>query len=80
MHPGAHCVSDCKWATFFKHGKGVWACNAMYAAAHFDLTRFRALKRINALIQDAQREPFDGLSLARRTLSAISMRWPMAGD
>ncbi|RWA50561.1 hypothetical protein AU476_27620 [Cupriavidus sp. UYMSc13B] len=34
--PGAHCVSDGKWVVFYKHGEEVWACNAMYAAAHFD--------------------------------------------
>ncbi|MFS8979711.1 hypothetical protein PO002_35440 [Cupriavidus necator] len=38
VFPGAHCVSDGKWATFYKNGEEVWACNAMYAAAHFDFT------------------------------------------
>ncbi|MBP0622482.1 hypothetical protein [Cupriavidus consociatus] len=37
VFPGAHCVSDGKWVTFHKNGEEVWACNAMYAAAHFDL-------------------------------------------
>ncbi|MFS8979738.1 hypothetical protein PO002_35610 [Cupriavidus necator] len=29
-------MSDGKWVTFYKGGEEVWACNAMYAAAHFD--------------------------------------------
>ncbi|WP_049796525.1 hypothetical protein [Cupriavidus necator] len=37
VFPGAHCVSDGKWVTFYKNGEEVWACNAMYAAAHFDV-------------------------------------------
>jgi len=36
VFPGAHCVSDGKWVTFYKDGEEVWACNAVYAAAHFD--------------------------------------------
>lgn len=36
VFPGAHCVSDGKWVIFDKHGDEVWACNAIYAAAHFD--------------------------------------------
>jgi len=42
VFPGAHCLSDGKWVTFYKDGKEVWACNALYAAAHFD---FSALPR-----------------------------------
>lgn len=34
--PGAYCVSDGKWVTFYKKGEEVWARNALYAAAHFD--------------------------------------------
>ncbi|GLC96659.1 MULTISPECIES: hypothetical protein [Cupriavidus] len=33
---GAHCVSDGKRVTSYKDGEKVWACNAVYAAAHFD--------------------------------------------
>ncbi|WP_236702019.1 hypothetical protein [Cupriavidus basilensis] len=36
VFPGAHCVSDGKWVTFYRDGEEVWACNAVYAAAHFD--------------------------------------------
>ena len=36
VFPGAHCISDGKWVTFYKDGEEVWACNALYAAAHFD--------------------------------------------
>ncbi|TPQ37065.1 hypothetical protein C2U69_17110 [Cupriavidus pinatubonensis] len=36
VFPGARCVSDGKWVIFDKNGDEVWACNAMYAAAHFD--------------------------------------------
>ncbi len=36
VSPGAHCFSNGKWVTFHKNGEEVWACNAMYAAAHFD--------------------------------------------
>jgi hypothetical protein len=36
VFPGAHCVSDGKWVTFYKDGEEIWACNAVYAAAHFD--------------------------------------------
>jgi hypothetical protein len=25
-----------KWVTFYKDGEELWACNAVYAAAHFD--------------------------------------------
>jgi len=38
VFPGAHCVSDGKWVTFYKDGAEVWACNAVYAAAHFDFS------------------------------------------
>ncbi|GLC95179.1 hypothetical protein Tamer19_45870 [Cupriavidus sp. TA19] len=27
-----------KWVTFYKDGEEVWACNAIYAAAHFDFS------------------------------------------
>jgi hypothetical protein len=33
VFPGAQCVSDGKWVTFYKDGEEVWACNAVYAAA-----------------------------------------------
>ncbi|TPQ26389.1 hypothetical protein [Cupriavidus pinatubonensis] len=36
VFPGAHCVSDGQWVTLYKHRAEVWACNAIYAAAHFD--------------------------------------------
>ncbi|CAN7760133.1 hypothetical protein LJR296_006932 [Cupriavidus necator] len=36
VFPGAHCISDGKWVIFYKDGEEVWACNAIYAAAHFD--------------------------------------------
>jgi len=38
VFPGAECISDGKWARFIRDGKEVWACNATYAAAHFDFT------------------------------------------
>lgn len=38
VFPGAECVCDGKWATFFRDGNEVWSCNATYAAAHFDFT------------------------------------------
>ena len=37
VFPGAHCVSDGKWVIFYQDGNEVWACNAVYAAAHFDV-------------------------------------------
>ncbi|MGT2454074.1 hypothetical protein ACU4GI_12630 [Cupriavidus basilensis] len=36
VFPGAQCLSDGKWVTFYKDGEEVWACDAVYAAAHFD--------------------------------------------
>ena len=42
VFPGAHCISDGKWVTFYKDGEEVWACNALYAAAHFDLVAIPA--------------------------------------
>ena len=36
VFPGAQCISDGKWVTFYKEREEVWACNAVYAAAHFD--------------------------------------------
>ncbi|WP_232431330.1 hypothetical protein [Cupriavidus sp. UYPR2.512] len=38
VFPSAHCISDGKWVAFFKNGEEVWACNALYAAAHFDFS------------------------------------------
>ncbi|WP_153950059.1 hypothetical protein [Cupriavidus sp. U2] len=38
VFPGAECISDGKWARFIRDGNEVWACNATYAAAHFDFT------------------------------------------
>ncbi|WP_244223038.1 hypothetical protein [Cupriavidus lacunae] len=29
-------LAPTEWATFYKNGEEVWACNAIYAAAHFD--------------------------------------------
>lgn len=42
VFPGAHCVSDGKWVAFYRGGEEVWACNALYAAAHFDLVPITA--------------------------------------
>jgi len=36
--PGAHCRSDGKWVTFYQDVQEVWACNAVYAAAHFNFS------------------------------------------
>ncbi|MFS8979725.1 hypothetical protein PO002_35520 [Cupriavidus necator] len=38
VFPGANCISDGKWVTFYKKGEEVWECNALYAAAHFDFS------------------------------------------
>jgi hypothetical protein len=49
VFPGAHCVSDGKWVTLYKDGEEVWACNAIYAAAHFD---FAAVSSADASTAD----------------------------
>ncbi|QQX89957.1 hypothetical protein JJQ59_36400 (plasmid) [Cupriavidus necator] len=49
VFPGAHCISDGKWVTFYKDGEEVWACNNIYAAAHFD---FAAVSRAGASTAD----------------------------
>ncbi|RZT35462.1 hypothetical protein EV147_3905 [Cupriavidus agavae] len=36
VYPGAECISDGHWVSFVRDGEEVWACNATYAAAHFD--------------------------------------------
>lgn len=38
IYPEALCISDGKWCTFHRGETEVWACNAVYAAAHFDVT------------------------------------------
>ncbi|MDI2145042.1 hypothetical protein KBJ94_23630 [Pseudomonas sp. ITA] len=37
VFPQAHMTVKDGYATFFKDGKEVWGCNAVYAAAHFDV-------------------------------------------
>jgi hypothetical protein len=36
VFPGAHCISDGRWVSFYRDDEEVWSCNALYAAAHFD--------------------------------------------
>ncbi|RZT35441.1 hypothetical protein EV147_3882 [Cupriavidus agavae] len=36
VYPGAECISDGLWVSFVRNSEEVWACNATYAAAHFD--------------------------------------------
>lgn len=37
VHPHAECTSDGKWCVFYCDGQEVWSCNAVYAAANFDV-------------------------------------------
>jgi hypothetical protein len=36
VFPGTECISDGHWVIFVRNGEEVWACNATYAAAHFE--------------------------------------------
>lgn len=38
VFPEAECVLRSTQADFFKGGKRVWSCNALYATTHFDLS------------------------------------------
>ena len=33
--------SDGKWVKFYRDGKELYSCNAVYAAAHFEMTRIK---------------------------------------
>jgi len=37
VYPEAVGISDGKWCVFYKEGREVWSCNAIYATAQFDV-------------------------------------------
>lgn len=39
IFPGAEVVVSNGRATFYKHGKEVWSCNASYAAVQFEIEK-----------------------------------------